>query len=101
VFHFRLGLENQANTRSCHTLSCHILQHLLLPQVTANRTRLAKPLRFVSSNGKLSSLSDYVKRTKAKQETIFYIAGVPRMKGKQETIFLRELISDVSDALTT
>jgi len=29
----------------------------------------------VSSNGKLSSLSDYVKRTKAKQETIFYIAG--------------------------
>jgi len=42
---------------------------------TANRTRLAKLLRFVSSNGKLSSLSDYVERMKDKQETIFYMAG--------------------------
>ena len=43
---------------------------------TANRTRLAKLLRFVSSNGKLSSLSDYVERMKDKQETIFYMAGM-------------------------
>lgn len=42
---------------------------------TANRTRLAKLLRFVSSNGKLSSLSEYVERMKDKQETIFYMAG--------------------------
>jgi len=42
---------------------------------TANRTRLAKLLRFTSSNGKLTSLSEYVERMKDKQETIFYIAG--------------------------
>merc|ERR1719369_1528001 len=42
---------------------------------TANRTRLAKLLRFTSSNGKLSSLSEYVERMKDKQENIFYCAG--------------------------
>jgi len=42
---------------------------------TANRTRLAKLLRFTSSNGKLSSLAEYVERMKDKQETIFYAAG--------------------------
>merc|ERR1719219_3276159 len=42
---------------------------------TANRTRLAKLLRFTSSNGKLSSLAEYVERMKDKQENIFYIAG--------------------------
>merc|ERR1712002_1453363 len=42
---------------------------------TANRTRLAKLLRFASSNGKLSSLSEYVERMKDKQENIFYCAG--------------------------
>jgi len=42
---------------------------------TANRTRLAKLLRFTSSNGKLSSLSEYVERMKDKQENIFYVAG--------------------------
>jgi len=42
---------------------------------TANRTRLAKLLRFVSSNGKLTSLAEYVERMKDKQEHIFYMAG--------------------------
>jgi len=42
---------------------------------TANRTRLAKLLRFTSSNGKLASLADYVERMKDKQEHIFYMAG--------------------------
>jgi len=43
---------------------------------TANRTRLAKLLRFVSSaDGKLTSLEDYVGRMKEKQENIFYMAG--------------------------
>jgi heat shock protein beta len=43
---------------------------------TANRTRLAKLLRFISSaDGKLSSLTDYVERMKEKQEHIFYMAG--------------------------
>ena len=40
-----------------------------------NRSRLAKLLRFRSSNGELSSLEDYVGRMKEKQEHIFYMAG--------------------------
>jgi len=42
---------------------------------TANRTRLAKLLRFVSSSGKTTSLAEYVERMKDKQESIFYAAG--------------------------
>merc|ERR1712079_411775 len=42
---------------------------------TANRTRLAKLLRFASSAGSLTSLAEYVERMKDKQESIFYIAG--------------------------
>merc|ERR1712045_789836 len=42
---------------------------------TANRTRLAKLLRFTSSNGKMTSLAEYVERMKDKQESIFYVAG--------------------------
>jgi len=42
---------------------------------TANRTRLAKLLRFTSSSGNLTSLAEYVERMKDKQEAIYYIAG--------------------------
>merc|ERR1719318_1687391 len=43
----------------------------------SNRTRLAKLLRFRSSNDKekMTSLADYVSRMKDKQETIFFMAG--------------------------
>jgi len=41
----------------------------------ANRTRLAKLLRFKSSNGDWTSLAEYVERMKEKQEQIFFIAG--------------------------
>ena len=43
----------------------------------SNRTRLAKLLRFRSSNDpeKLTSLADYVSRMKDKQESIFFMAG--------------------------
>ncbi|VDK79179.1 unnamed protein product [Litomosoides sigmodontis] len=45
-----------------------------------NRTRLAKLLRFYSSNkkDKMTSLAEYVSRMKDKQEMIFYIAGNSR-----------------------
>lgn len=44
-----------------------------------NRTRLAKLLQFHSSNGEeMTSLADYVKRMKPKQERIFYMAGSSR-----------------------
>jgi len=42
---------------------------------TANRTRLAKLLRFMSSTGELASLAGYVERMKDKQEHIYYMAG--------------------------
>lgn len=42
----------------------------------SNRTRLAKLLKFHSSNQKdTTTLTDYVSRMKAKQEHIYYIAG--------------------------
>jgi len=73
---------------------------------TANRTRLAKLLRFTSSNGKLTSLAEYVERMKDKQETIFYIAGgskeevekspfVERLiKKGYEVLFLTEAVDE-------
>jgi len=46
----------------------------------SNRTRLAKLLRFQSSNhdSDLTSLADYLERMKEKQENIFFIAGTSR-----------------------
>lgn len=48
----------------------------------SNRSRLAKLLRFQSSNGKdksdLTSLEEYVSRMKSKQEHIFWLAGSSR-----------------------
>lgn len=45
----------------------------------ANRTRLAKLLMFHSSNSdEMTSLEDYVKRMKPKQERIYYMAGASR-----------------------
>jgi heat shock protein beta len=73
---------------------------------TANRTRLAKLLRFTSSNGKLSSLAEYVERMKDKQENIFYMAGgsseevkgspfVERLLKKgYEVLFLTEAVDE-------
>jgi len=73
---------------------------------TANRTRLAKLLRFTSSNGKLSSLAEYVERMKDKQESIFYMAGgskdevekspfVERLiKKGYEVLFLTEAVDE-------
>ena len=43
----------------------------------SNRTRLAKLLRFFSSNSdtELTSLEEYMERMKEKQENIYFIAG--------------------------
>merc|ERR1712141_113913 len=57
----------------------------------ANRSRLAKLLRFKSSHGGLVSLSDYVERMKDKQEQIFYMAG-DSLKEVQESPFVERLI---------
>ncbi len=46
----------------------------------SNRTRLAKLLRFYSSNSDndFTSLADYVERMKEKQEHVYFIAGTSR-----------------------
>merc|ERR1712117_241130 len=58
---------------------------------TANRTRLAKLLRFTTSGGKLSSLSEYVERMKEKQDQIYYIAGASDQEVK-ESPFVERLL---------
>ena len=46
----------------------------------SNRTRLAKLLRFQSSNSKsdYTSLAEYVERMKEKQDVIYFMAGSSR-----------------------
>lgn len=58
----------------------------------SNRTRLAKLLMFHSSNSdKVTSLAEYVKRMKAKQDRIYYIAGSSREE-LQKTPFAERLL---------
>jgi heat shock protein beta len=58
----------------------------------ANRTRLAKLLQFYSSHDdKMTSLSDYVKRMKPKQERIFYMAGSSKEE-VQKSPFVERLL---------
>ena len=46
----------------------------------SNRTRLAKLLRFYSSNSdtEMTSLEEYLERMKEKQEHIYFVAGSSR-----------------------
>jgi len=73
---------------------------------TANRTRLAKLLRFISSSGSLTSLAEYVERMKDKQESIYYMAGGSKeevekspfverlLKKGYEVLFLTEAVDE-------
>ena len=73
---------------------------------TADRTRLAKLLRFTSSSGNLTSLAEYVERMKDKQESIYYIAGGSKeevssspfverlLKKGYEVLFLTEAVDE-------
>ncbi|XP_068210577.1 endoplasmin isoform X1 [Palaemon carinicauda] len=77
---------------------------------SANRTRLAKLLRFLSSadKEKMTSLSEYVERMKEKQDHIYYMAGSSRsevenspfverlLKKGYEVLFLTEAIDEYS-----
>merc|ERR1712201_22897 len=65
---------------------------------TANRTRLAKLLRFTSSNGKLTSLAEYVERMKDKQENIFYVAGGSKEE-VEKSPFVERLLKKGYEAL--
>lgn len=61
---------------------------------TANRNRLAKLLRFQTSAnepGKMTSLSEYLKRMKEKQEFVYYIAAAS-YKEAAESPFVERLL---------
>ncbi|XP_078676919.1 endoplasmin-like isoform X2 [Branchiostoma floridae x Branchiostoma belcheri] len=59
----------------------------------SNRTRLAKLLRFQSSNSEsdVTSLAEYVERMKEKQEAIFFMAGTSR-KEAESSPFVERLL---------
>jgi len=59
----------------------------------SNRTRLAKLLRFQSSNSETetTSLADYLERMKEKQETIYFMAGTSR-KEVETSPFVERLL---------
>merc|ERR1712111_93038 len=57
----------------------------------ANRSRLAKLLRFKSSSGEMTSLQGYVERMKDKQDQIYYIAGASDQEVK-ESPFVERLL---------
>ncbi|KAH8313389.1 hypothetical protein KR067_005157, partial [Drosophila pandora] len=59
----------------------------------SNRSRLAKLLRFQTSNGKgVTSLAEYVERMKSKQDHIYYIAGANRGE-VEKSPFVERLLS--------
>lgn len=59
----------------------------------SNRSRLAKLLRFHSSNGKdLTSLEEYVARMKSKQEHIYWLAGSSRAE-VEKSPFVERLLA--------
>ncbi|XP_020606732.1 endoplasmin-like isoform X2 [Orbicella faveolata] len=59
----------------------------------SNRTRLAKLLRFYSSNSEkeMTSLADYIERMKEKQEAIYFMAGTSR-KEVETSPFVEKLL---------
>ena len=59
---------------------CHFSIKLGVIEDHSNRTRLAKLLRFYSSNSdtEYTSLADYVERMKEKQGAIYFMAGSSR-----------------------
>lgn len=60
---------------------------------TSNRTRLAKLLRFYSSNSdtEQTSLADYVERMKEKQESIYFVAATSRAEAENSPFVERLL----------
>lgn len=60
----------------------------------SNRTRLAKLLRFYSSNSdkEMTSLAEYVERMKEKQDAIYFMAGTNRKEVRFEIIHTRNVL---------
>ena len=58
----------------------------------ANRSRLAKLLRFKSSSGDMTSLQGYVERMKDKQDQVYYIAGKSELKNWHFQILINKVL---------
>lgn len=67
----------------------------------SNRTRLAKLLRFFSSNDETeqTSLTEYVERMKEKQEHIYFIAGTSRAE-VEKSPFVERLLKKGYEVIT-
>lgn len=65
----------------------------------SNRTRLAKLLRFYSSNSdtEQTSLPDYIERMKEKQEAIYFVAGTSRSEVSALIPILKTVTKKISD----
>lgn len=65
----------------------------------SNRTRLAKLLRFYSSNSdtEQTSLPDYIERMKEKQEAIYFVAGTSRSEVSALFPILKTVTKRISD----
>lgn len=65
----------------------------------SNRTRLAKLLRFYSSNSDMeqTSLPDYIERMKEKQEAIYFVAGTSRSEVSALIPILKTVTKKISD----
>lgn len=61
----------------------------------SNRTRLAKLLRFYSSNDpeKQTTLAEYVERMKEKQDAIFYVSGSGRKEVRSMSLYAQCFLS--------
>lgn len=73
-----LYYQNIGNKTDVHCLSHSI--KLGVMEDHSNRTRLAKLLRFYSSNSEkeMTSLPEYIERMKEKQDAIYFMAGTSR-----------------------
>ena len=73
---------------------------LAIHEDSGNRDKLSKLLKYVSSksDGKLISLSDYIKNMKENQQNIYYVSG-ESIKSVEECIFLEKLKKKDIDVL--
>ena len=79
-----------------YPLCIHCSIKLGVMEDTSNRTRLAKLLKFYSSNSdtEQTTLEEYVERMKDKQESIYFVAGTSRddVSGLLSFLILKEIV---------
>lgn len=86
---------------SSKVVDCYFFSSIKLGVIEdqSNRTRLAKLLRFYSSNSdtEQTSLPDYIERMKEKQEAIYFVAGTSRSEVSALIPILKTVTKKISD----